>query len=96
MKSTSNRVANRFIKISLKVLKLVTPNFIKEEGYTSYIGNFPAEDKRTPPSASKMYKIIQFCTNLKLRNGNFSLLRSSADVCLETVSNTSYVRVSDG
>ena len=37
MKSTSNRVANRFIKISLKVLKLVTPNFIKEEGYTSYI-----------------------------------------------------------
>ena len=59
-------------------------------------GNFPAEDKRTPPSASKMYKIIQFCTNLKLRNGNFSLLRSSADVCLETVSNTSYVRVSDG
>ena len=50
----------------------------------------------SPPSASKMYKIISFCTNLKLRNGNFSLLRSSADVCLETVSNTSYVRVSDG
>ena len=46
------------------------------------------------PSASKMYKIIAFSKHLKPRNGNFSLIRSSADVCLETVSNTSYVRVS--
>ena len=58
---------------------------------------FPEQWQRThPPLGSKMYKIIPFCTNLKLRNGNFSLLRSSADVCLETFSNTSYVRVSDG
>ena len=30
--------------------------------------------------ASKMYKIIAFSTNLNLRNGNFSSLRSSVKV----------------
>ena len=37
-------------------------------------GNFPAEDPADlpPPSASIMYKIITFCTNLKLRIADFS------------------------
>ena len=74
----------RFFLVKDKATPLPTPQGVKTEKIlknleknlllTTLIFIIAREDKRPPPSASKMYKIVE------AEEWNFSLLRSSANV----------------